>query len=93
MWETLFTQKQDLFSYNEHGKNDEAVLTVNLKEAVSASAYSKDSDVYLNYLRQDLLVEEAGVFVVIRAIPFFNWIDIDNPWRKKSWFERLLGKF
>ena len=92
MWETLFEQKQELFSYREHGKNDEAVLTVNLKEAVSASGYSKDTEVYLNYLRQDLLVEEAGVFVVIRAEPFFRWIDIDNPWRKKSLLERLFKR-
>jgi hypothetical protein len=92
MWETLFNQKQDFFSYNENGKNGEAELTINLKEAISAIGYSKDTEVYLNYLRQDLLVEEAGVFVVIRANPFFKWIDIDNPWRKKTWFEKLFGK-
>ena len=92
MWETLFVQKQECFNYNEKGKNGEPVLTMNLKEAVSASGYSKDPDVYLNYLRQDLLVEEAGIFVVIRANPFFKWIDIDNPWRKRTWFVKLFGK-
>lgn len=92
MWLTLFEQKREYFNYKEKGKNEEAQLTLNLKEAVSASGYNKDTEVYLNYLRQDLLVEEAGVFVVIRANPFFKWIDIDNPWRQKTWLERLFGK-
>ncbi len=40
------------FNYNENGKNGEAVLTINLKEAVSVPGYNKDPDVYLNYLRR-----------------------------------------
>ena len=92
MWETLFNQRRDQFKYDVAGKNGEPTLTVSLKEAISASGYVKEIDVYLNYLRQDLLVEEAGVFVVLRAEPFFKWIDVDNPWRKKTFFERLFKK-
>ena len=61
-------------------------------KVVSSGNFGKDTEVYLNYLKQDLLVEEAGIFVKLRAVPFFAWIDVDNPWRKKTFFERLFKK-
>lgn len=62
IWRTLFLQEQELFNYDVVGKNSEPTLTVKLKEIAN-----HDNTVYLNYLRQDLLVEEAGVFTVLRA--------------------------
>jgi len=89
LWRTLFLQKQESFSYNDNEKNGEAVLTINLKTIASVT---RDNLVYMNYLRPDLLVEEAGVFTVLRAEAFCEWIGVKNPWRKKTLLEKLFGK-
>ena len=86
MWKVLFQQDQSRFSYRENGKDNKPELVVNLKEI----ANGKDAGVYMNYLRQDLLVEAAGIYTILRANDFFEWIEIKNPWRKKTLIERLF---
>ncbi len=88
MWKVLFQQDQASFTYNEKGKTGKPELVVNLKEI---TAGSRDVNVYMNYLRQDLLVEAAGIYTILRADGFFEWIGVRNPWRKKTIFERLFG--
>ncbi len=61
---------------------------MNLKEI---TAGSRDVNVYMNYLRQDLLVEAAGIYTILRADGFFEWIGVRNPWRKKTLLERLFN--
>lgn len=48
----------------------------------------KDVQVYMNYLRQDILVEEAGMYVVLKAEAFCDWIGVKNV----SWLERMRRK-
>lgn len=89
MWKVLFQQNQNSFTYKERGKTNEPELVLNLKEIATAT---KDVNVYMNYLRQDLLVEAAGIYTVLRAAPFFEWIDENNPWQKKTIWERFFKK-
>ncbi len=89
MWKVLFQQDQNSFTYREKGKDGKPELVVNLKEITTGS---KDTNVYMNYLRQDLLVEAAGIYTILRAEAFFDWIGTKNPWRKKGMIERFLGK-
>ena len=92
MWKTLFSMKRECFNYvaGENGSGNR--LTISLKEAVSGGGYNKEPEVYLNYLKPELLIEEAGAFVIIRADAFFKWIGVENPWRRKSFWERLLKR-
>ena len=87
MWKVLFQQDQSSFSYREKGKDNKPELVVNLKEITTGT---KDAGVYMNYLRQDLLVEAAGIYTILRANDFFEWIGIKNPWRKKTFIEKLF---
>lgn len=89
MWKVLFQQDQSSFTYRESGKTDEPELVVNLKEIATAT---KDVNVYMNYLRQDLLVEAAGIYTILRAEPFFEWIGEKNPWRKRTFWEKFFKK-
>ena len=89
MWKVLFQQDQNSFTYKETGKDGKPELVVNLKEITTGS---KDTNVYMNYLKHDLLVEAAGIYTIIRADGFFEWIGVKNPWRKKSFIERILKK-
>ena len=89
MWKVLFQQDQTSFTYTEKGKTGKAELVVNLKDIANGV---KDVNVYMNYLRQDLLVEAAGIYTILRAEEFFEWIGVKNPWRRKTIFERLLHK-
>ena len=90
MWKVLFQQDQNSFSYNESGKDGKPELAVNLKEITTGT---KDTNVYLNYLKQDLLVEAAGIYTILRADAFLEWIGVDNPWKvKKTALEKLFSK-
>ncbi len=89
MWKVLFQQDQESFKYKEKGKDGKPELVVNLKELTTGK---KDSDVYMNSLKQDLLVEAAGIYTILRADGFFEWIGVKNPWRKKTVFEKILKK-
>ncbi len=89
MWKVLFQQDQTSFTYKEKGKDGKPELVVNLKEITTGT---KDTNVYMNYLKQDLLVEAAGIYTILRAEGFFEWIGVKNPWRKKTVFERLFKK-
>lgn len=89
MWKVLFQQNQSSFIYQERGKTDEPQLVVNLKEIATVA---KDVNVYMNYLRQDLLIEAAGLYTILRANPFFEWVGEKNPWQKKTIWEKLFKK-
>ncbi len=89
MWKVLFRKDQSSFDYREKGKDGKPELAVNLKEITTGS---KDVNVYMNYLKQDLLVEAAGIYTILHADGFFEWIGIKNPWRKKRIFERIFVK-
>lgn len=88
MWKVLFQQDQSSFTYKEIGKDGKPELVVNLKEITTGT---KDTNVYMNYLKQDLLVEAAGIYTILRADGFFEWIGVKNPWRKKTLLERLMN--
>ena len=87
MWKVLFQQDQSRFSYRENGKDNKSELVVNLKEITTGT---KDAGVYMNYLRQDLLVEAAGIYTILRANDFYEWIGVKNPWRKKTFIEKIF---
>ena len=89
MWKVLFQQDQSSFTYREHGKDGRPELMVNLKEITSGV---RDMSVYMNYLKQDLLVEAAGIYTILHAEGFFEWIGVKNPWRKRSLFERVFKR-
>lgn len=82
MWKTLYIQTKEHFSYEPKKGDREATLTVNLKDLTTGN---KDTQVYMNYLRQDILVEEAGVYVVLRANAFCDWIGVK---RISKWWWR-----
>lgn len=81
MWKVLFQQDQDSFTYKENGKDGKPELVVNLKEITTGV---KDTNVYMNYLKQDLLVEAAGIYTILRAEGFFEWIEVKNPYKKRK---------
>ncbi len=89
MWKVLFQQDQESFTYRENEKDGKPELVVNLKEITTGV---RDTNVYMNYLKHDLLVEAAGIYTIIRAEGFFEWIGVKNPWRKKTFIERLFKK-
>lgn len=89
MWRVLFQQDQASFTYKPDGKSGKPELVVNLKDIANGT---RDVNVYMNYLRQDLLIEAAGIYTILRAEEFFEWIGMKNPWRKRSIFEKLLRK-
>jgi hypothetical protein len=74
MWGVLYEQEKKMFSYDRLGNGrGEATLTVNIKELVPAN---KDTQTYINYIRPDILIEEAGMYVVLRANAFYDWIGV-----------------
>lgn len=89
MWRVLFQQDQASFTYKPDGKSGKPELVVNLKDIANGT---RDVNVYMNYLRQDLLIEAAGIYTILRAEEFFEWIGMKNPWRKRSIFEKILRK-
>ena len=89
MWKVLFQQDQNSFDYKADGKTGKPELVVNLKEIANAT---KDVNVYMNYLRQDLLVEAAGIYTILRAEAFFEWIGVKNPWKKEPFYKRIFRK-
>ena len=84
MWRTLYDQAQESFIYKCVKGMKEATITVNLKDLVTQNR--TDTQLYMNYLRQDIFIEDAGVYVVLRAKQFFEWIGVK---RKRRLF--LLG--
>lgn len=89
MWKVLFQQDQESFTYKHDGKSGKPELVLNLKDIANGT---RDMNVYMNYLRQDLLIEAAGIYTILRAEEFFEWIGEKNPWRKKNIFERMFTK-
>lgn len=85
MWKTLYQQTKDRFVYSPKKGEKEATFTLNLKDMTTGV---KDVQVYMNYLRQDILVEEAGMYVVLKADAFCDWIGVKNV----SWLERMRRK-
>lgn len=85
MWKTLYQQTKDRFVYSPKKGEKEATFTLNLKDMTTGV---KDVQVYMNYLRQDILVEEAGMYVVLKAEAFCDWIGVKNV----SWLERMRRK-
>ena len=84
MWRTLYDQAQGSFDYKKTKGMKEATLTVNLKDLVTQN--KSDTQLYMNYLRQDIFIEDAGVYVVLRAKPFYEWIGVKG--KKKLFFKR-----
>ena len=72
MWKTLFNEKPDIFTYNT--EKDE--LAVNFE---NMDRNSKSS--YLNYLLNGCVKEDSGIFLLVNAKIFFDWIDVDNPFK------------
>lgn len=71
MWKTLFEKRPEDFVLDKK------------KGTLSVSGKSMENkDLYMNYLRQDLLQEDAGEYIVIRTEEFFKWIGIFG------WFDR-----
>ncbi len=85
MWRTLYDQAQDRFDYKFIKGMKEPTLTVNLKELVNDNR--GDAQVYMNYLRQDIFNEDAGVYVVLRANPFYDWIGVKRKKKFKDIFK------
>lgn len=87
MWRTLFVQARDRFTYSPKKGDKEATLTVALKDLTNGV---KDTQVYMNYLKQEILVEEAGLYVVLRSDAFCDWIHVkrvtklNNLWAKSK---------
>lgn len=67
MWKTLFMKARDRFAYSSKRGDKEATLTVASKDLTNGV---KDTQVYMNYLKQEILVEEAGLYVVLRSDAF-----------------------
>ena len=78
LWRTLYTQARNSFVYDSKAVKG-PTLTVNLKEIVTG-----DTQVYMNYLKQEILVEDAGVYKVLRAKPFYEWIDVKRRRRLRD---------
>lgn len=86
MWKTLFSQETDKFKFDKDGQGrGEPTYTINIKDLVPGN---KDTQTYINYIRPDILIEEAGLYVVLRADLFCDWIGVK---RKKS-FKDLFKK-
>ena len=83
LWKVLYQQDKDKFYYNKY----DGVLSVNFEKLTREN---KKMETYLGYLRQDILVEDGGLHVVLRAKPFFEWIDEKNE--KAGFFEKLKNK-
>lgn len=81
MWRTLYDQAQDSFKHKKSKDMKEATLTVNLKDLVTQN--KTDTQLYMNYLRQDIFIEDAGVYVVLREKQFYEWIGVK---RKRKFF-------
>ena len=77
MWRTLYSQEKDKFHYEKNGK-DEPTFVINLKELVQGN---RDIQLYINHIRSDILDDSVGMFVVLKANPFLEWIGI----KKKRW--------
>ncbi len=92
MWKTLFEQEQSNFDFKPAVNAQDAQLTIQLKKVVATAKFDKDAEVYMNYLRQDILVEESGSYVILRANPFFEWLNIDNPWIKKTFLGKIFKR-
>ena len=89
MWKTLFRQDRNSFTYTAPSKEKEATLTVNIKDLTNGQ---RDAQVYLNYLREDILVEEAGMYVVLKAKPFYEWIGEGRADRLRNQLLNLISK-
>lgn len=74
MWKTLFNEKPEIFNYN--AEKDE--LSVNFENIDRSSKSS-----YLNYLLNGCVKEDSGLFLLINAKLFFDWISMDNPFNKR----------
>lgn len=88
MWRTLFDQAKESFIYKYSKDMKEATLTINLRELMSGINSKQDAQVYMNYLRQDIFIEDAGVYVVLRANPFYEWIGVNRKKGLLSFFRK-----
>ncbi len=67
------------FKFDKDGQGrGEPTYTINIKDLVPGN---KDTQTYINYIRPDILIEEAGLYVVLRADLFCEWIGVKK--RKK----------
>ncbi len=87
MWRTLYDQEQKSFIYKYEKGMKEPTLTVKVKELVTGNR--QDAQVYMNYLKQDILNEDAGVYVVLRATPFLEWIGIKRKRKLREMIKRV----
>lgn len=82
MWKTLYLQEKEKFIFTPARKGKEATLSINIKDIVSSKL---DKDLYLNYLKPGVLVEESGVFTVLRANEFYKWIGVKTLSKWSFW--------
>lgn len=75
LWKTLYHEKSEIFSYKE--EKDELVVNF---ENMDKSAKSS----YFNYLLNGCIKEDTGIYLLINAKIFFDWINEDNPYVKKG---------
>lgn len=87
MWRTLYDQETENFIYKDSKDLKEPTLTINLKELMPANN-KQEAQVYMNYLRQDIFIEDAGVYVVLRAKLFYDWIGVKRKKSLKDIFKR-----
>lgn len=74
MWKTLFNEKPDIFNYNS-GKDE---LSINFENIDRSSKSS-----YLNYLLNGCVKEDSGLFLLVNAKLFLDWIDADNHFSER----------
>lgn len=75
MWRTLFNEKPDIFTYSF--EKDELVVNFENMDIDSRSSY-------LNYLLNGCIKEDSGLFLLVNAKIFFDWIKVDNPFKVKG---------
>lgn len=83
MWKTLYLQEKNRFAYSPQKEEKEATFTLNLKDLTKGV---KDTQTYINYLKQDILVEEAGLYIVLKVNAFCDWIGVEKPKRRRFRF-------
>jgi hypothetical protein len=78
MWRTLLNENSEIFRYNQEAN----ILTVSLKDVMSEDEVQS----YMNYIDVACIKEDMGIHVLLNSTMFFKWLDIKNPYIKKSFW-------
>lgn len=91
-WKNLYLGSKSDFIYDQ----DTGHLYYNIKKLNENDKYygTSTAQIYADALPQEVCVNSVhgAVNIGLYTDEFFDWIEVENPYKKKSFFEKIFGK-